>query len=154
MKKIAFLTLPAVALALAGTAVASPDRHAAGFQLKGKVLAVAQVDAGEPGQTLGDQQVITMDVFSGAKRVGESHVTCTVIRLDATTHAFTAQCQNVTSLPGGVIVSEGLVTSAQEETSPFVQAVTGGTGVYRRAHGELTVDEAGPQPATLTFDIE
>ena len=60
---------------------------------------------------------------------------------------------NVTSLPGGQIAASGLVTSAQEETSPFVQAVTGGTGAYQRVHGQLTVDEAGPQPATLTFHL-
>ena len=56
-------------------------------------------------------------------------------------------------LPGGQIVATGLVTAAQEETSPFMQAITGGTGAYRNAHGQLTVSEAGPQPATLTFQI-
>ncbi len=94
-----------------------------------------------------------MDVFAGAKRVGESHVVCTMVRLDATTHAFTAQCENVTHLPTGDIGATGLVTSAQEETTPFTQAITGGTGAFKRAHGRLTVSEAGPQPATLAFDL-
>ena len=64
-----------------------------------------------------------------------------------------AQCDNVTSLPGGQIVATGVVTSAQEEQSPFTQAITGGTGIYRNAHGQLTVSEAGPQPAKLTFQL-
>ena len=34
-----------------------------------------------------------------------------------------------------------------------MQAITGGTGAYRNAHGQLTVSEAGPQPATLTFQL-
>ena len=28
-----------------------------------------------------------------------------------------------------------------------------GTGAYKQAHGQLTVSEAGPQPAVLTFDL-
>ena len=63
-----------------------------------------------------------MDVFKGDKRVGESHVVCTTVR------AGIVQCDNVTSLPGGQIVATGLVTDAQEEQSPFTQAITGGTG--------------------------
>jgi hypothetical protein len=76
-----------------------------------------------------------------------------MVRVDPTTHAFTGRCDNVTSLPTGQITAAGLVTSAQEETTPFVQAITGGTGLYKRAHGQLTVSEAGPQPATLAFDL-
>jgi hypothetical protein len=94
-----------------------------------------------------------MDVFNGTKRVGESHVVCTIVRVDQATQASITQCDNVTSLPGGQLVATGVVTSAQEETSPFVQAITGGTGAYRNAHGQLTVSEAGPQPATLTFQL-
>ena len=37
--------------------------------------------------------------------------------------------------------------------SPFVLAMTGGTGAYRNAHGQLTISEGRPQPATLTFEI-
>jgi allene oxide cyclase-like protein len=152
MKKI----LPLLAIpVLAFAATAHADRHGDGgdFKLTGKTLAVEQVDLGTPGLSLGDQQVITMDVFAGPKRVGESHVVCTMVRVDPQTHAFTGQCDNVTSLPAGQITATGLVTSAQEETTPFVQAITGGTGLYKQAHGQLTVSEAGPQPATLSFDL-
>jgi hypothetical protein len=150
-KLLPLIAVPLLALA----ATAQADRHGDGgdFQLTGKTLAVEQVDLGKPGLSLGDQQVITMDVFAGPKRVGESHVVCTVVRADAATHAFTAQCENVTSLPAGQIAASGLVTSAQEETTPFTQAITGGTGAFKQAHGQLTVSEAGPQPATLTFDL-
>jgi hypothetical protein len=153
MKKILPLTA-VLALGLAGSALAQ-DKHDGNHDLvlKGKVLAVKQIDLGDPGLSQGDQQIITMDVFQGAKRVGESHVVCTMVRVDAATHAFTGQCDNVTSLPGGDIASSGLVTSAQEETTPFTQAITGGTGAYQRVQGQLTVDEAGPQPATLTFHL-
>jgi hypothetical protein len=155
MKITRFLPLPLVALGLvAANASAQDHGHGHGFQVTGKVVAPpAQIDLGAPGPSAGDQQIISMDVFAGAKKVGESHVVCTIVRADPATKASITQCDNVTSLPGGQIVASGLVTSAQEETSPFIQAVTGGTGAYRNVHGQLTVSEAGPQPATLTFEL-
>jgi hypothetical protein len=154
MKITRLLPIPLVALALAATSASAADKHGHGFQVTGKSLgAPAQIDLGEPGLSQGDQQVITMDVFQGAKRLGESHVLCTIVRVDPATQAWISQCTNVTSLPGGDIVTQGIVTSAQEEQTPFVQAITGGTGVFRGAKGQLTVSEAGPQPATLSFDL-
>ena len=147
MKLMRFLPIPIVALALSAAGASAHDNGNA-FQLTGKVVAPpTNLDLGEPGPSVGDQQIISMDVFKGDKRVGESHVVCTTVR------AGIVQCDNVTSLPGGQIVATGLVTDAQEEQSPFTQAITGGTGFYRNAHGQLTVSEAGPQPATLTFQI-
>ena len=147
MNLVKLLPIPLVALALTAAGASAHDNGKV-LQLTGKALGPPTVlDLGAPGPSTGDQQIITMDVFKGAKRVGESHVVCTVVRADV------AQCDNVTSLPGGQIVATGLVTSAQEETSPFTQAITGGTGAYRNAHGQLTVSEAGPEPATLTFEL-
>ena len=147
MKLMRFLPIPIVALALSAAGASAHDNGNT-FQLTGNVVAPpANIDLGVPGPSVGDQQIISMDVFKGAKRVGESHVVCTTVR------AGIVQCDNVTNLPGGQIVATGLVTDAQEEQSPFTQAITGGTGFYRNAHGQLTVSEAGPQPATLTFQI-
>ena len=147
MKLMRFLPIPIVALALSAAGASAHDNGNT-FELTGKVVAPpANIDLGAPGPSVGDQQIISMDVFKGDKRVGESHVVCTTVR------AGIVQCDNVTSLPGGQIVATGLVTDAQEEQSPFTQAITGGTGYYRNAHGQLTVSEAGPQPATLTFQI-
>ena len=147
MNLMRFLPIPIVALALSAAGASAHDNGNA-FQLTGKAIAPpTNLDLGAPGPSVGDQQIISMDVFKGDKRVGESHVVCTSVR------AGIVQCDNVTSLPGGQIVAAGLVTDAQEEQSPFTQAITGGTGYYRNAHGQLTVSEAGPQPATLTFQI-
>ena len=62
------------------------------------------------------------------------------------------QCLKTKSLPEGQIPAQGVVGSEQIEKVPFVQAVTGGTGASKTARGELTVNEAGPQPATLTYE--
>jgi hypothetical protein len=149
-KLLSLLAIPVLAF---GATTAHADKHGNGgdFKLTGKTVGFTKLDLGDPGDSVGDQQIISMDVFAGTKRVGDSHVVCTTVRMDAA--GSIAQCDNVTSLPTGQIAATGLVTSAQEETSPFTQAITGGTGAYKQAHGQLTVSEAGPQPAVLTFDL-
>ncbi|WP_028067252.1 allene oxide cyclase barrel-like domain-containing protein [Solirubrobacter soli] len=147
MKITRLLPIPIVALALTA-AGASAHENGKAFEVTGKVIAPpTMIDLGTPGPGVGDQQIISMDVFKGAQKIGSSHVVCVRVRADV------AQCDNVTHLPAGDIVATGLVTDAQEETSPFIQAITGGTGAYRNAHGQLTVSEAGPQPATLRFEL-
>jgi hypothetical protein len=143
MKITRILPIGIVVLGLAASSAAASSP----LTVTGKAINFAKVDVGTPGPSLGDQQIISMDVFKGAKRVGESHVVCTVVRTGF------AQCDNVTSLPGGQIAASGVVTDAQEESSPFTQAITGGTGSYRNARGTLTVSEMGPDPAQLAFNF-
>ena len=119
--------------------------------LTGKTVTSEQVDVGKPGPSLGDMNVITEDVYRDGKRVGTSDIQCTVVRLQPP--KFEVQCFNTTTLPGGQITSQGIVTSDQIEKTPFQQAVTGGTGVYAGASGQLTVDEAGDKPAEFTFEL-
>jgi len=147
MNIVRFLPIPLVALALVAT-TASAHENGKTLTLTGKVVAPpAQIDVGAPGPSVGDQTIITMDAFQATKKVGTSHVVCTTVR------AGISQCDNVTTINGNQIATSGLVTSEEEESKPFTQAITGGTGIYRNVHGQLTVSEAGPQPATLSFDI-
>jgi hypothetical protein len=119
--------------------------------LTGKTLGAEQIDVGKPGPSLGDGQIITQDVYRNGKRVGTSDLECTMVRVELP--KFAVQCFNTTSLAGGQITSQGVVTSDEIEQVPFVQAVTGGTGAYKGVGGELTVDEAGDKPAELTFEL-
>ena len=149
------LVVALAALAVTAAAViASPSEAshygAKQFTLTGKALAFEQVDAGEPGPSLGDRQIITEDVYRGGKRVGTSDIECTVVRIAPKS---AVQCFNTTSLPEGQITAQGMVTSDQEEQVPFQQAITGGTGAYAAAGGVLTVDEAGDKPAELRFEL-
>ena len=143
-----------IAAVVAAALIVSPSQASHKDQvvkLTGKTLAVEQVDAGKPGPSLGDQQVLTEDVYRDGKRVGTSDIQCTIVRVQLP--KFAVQCFNTTSLPEGQITAQGVVTSDQLEQVPFAQAVTGGTGAYKGARGELTVDEAGDGPAHLTFDL-
>lgn len=145
----------AAAAVVATALVAAPSQAShkdKSLELTGKTLAAEQVDAGKPGPSLGDQQILTEDVYRNGKRVGTSDIQCTVVRVQLP--KFEAQCLNTTSLPGGQITAQGIVTSDQIEQAPFVQAVTGGTGVYEGVGGELTVDEAGDKPAEFRFELD
>jgi hypothetical protein len=153
--RIALAALAALAV-VAAAVIASPSEASHypskdRFTLNGKTLAVEPVDVGKPGPSLGDQQVITEDVYRFGKRVGTSDIHCTVVRMDGP--KFSVQCLNTTTLPGGQITAQGIVTSDQIEQVPFQQAVTGGTGAYAGVGGQLTVDEAGDKPAELTFEL-
>jgi hypothetical protein len=141
------LPVSVVALAVLASTASAHD-HGKTLVLTGKTVAPpARIDLGAPGPSAGDQTIISMDVFNGDKRVGESHVVCATVRADI------VQCENVTTVNGSQITTTGVVTAAQEEQTPFVQAITGGTGTFSGAEGQLTVSEAGPQPATLTFRL-
>jgi hypothetical protein len=147
----------AAVVVLAAALIASPSEASHNpskdkvLTLTGETLATEQVDTGKPGPSLGDMQIITEDVFRNGKRVGTSDTQCTIVRIDLP--KFAAQCLNTTSLPGGQIAAQGVVTSDQIEQVPFQQAVTGGTGAYQGIGGQLTVDEAGDKPAELTFEL-
>jgi hypothetical protein len=140
---------------IAAAVIASPSEAShypsKDFTLTGETLNVEEIDAGEPGPSVGDQQIITEDVYRNGKRVGTSDIDCTVVRVQMP--KFAVQCLNTTSLPGGQITAQGIVTSDQFEQVPFVQAVTGGTGAYEGVRGELHVDEVGDKPAELTFEL-
>jgi hypothetical protein len=146
--------LPIVAAALAALTLTSLSPASAHHKPKTFVLTTNTVGAKFPGKdaALGDAIVLTEDVYRSGKKVGTSDIQCTIVRVDAATHSFASQCANTTVLPEGQITTQGYVTSAQEENG-FKQAITGGTGAYARAHGELTVDDAGDGPAQLTFDL-
>ena len=155
MRKI----LPIIAAVLAALTITSLSPASAHKYGGGPVFTVTTNTIGqtpmEPGKPLklGDTNVITEDVYRYGKKVGTSDLQCTVVRVDAAKHFFAGQCFNTTVLPEGHITAQGYVTSDELEKTPFKQAITGGTGAYRNARGELTVDEAGDGPAHLTFDL-
>ena len=146
----------AVVAALTITSLSPASAHKSGggpvFTVTTKTIDQTPIDVTKPPK-LGDTNVITEDVYRDGKKVGTSDLQCTIVRVDLPKHFLAAQCFNTTVLPGGQITAHGYVTSDQIEKVPFEQAITGGTGAYRRAHGVLTVDEAGDGPAHLTFDL-
>jgi hypothetical protein len=155
MRKLILPILAAAVAAVTLTSLSPASAHQSKghvFTITTKTIAETPIDKTKP-PNLGDTNVITEDVMVGDKKIGTSDLTCTLVRLQPVKPFFAGECLSTTVLPGGQITAQGYVTSDELEKIPFKQAVTGGTGAYKDARGELTVDEAGDGPAHLTFDL-
>ena len=99
----------------------------------------ANVDLGAPGESAGDVFVFAGDTFKrkGGTKIGRAAGTCTTL---STGPAGEVMCVVNFSLPGGQISTQGLSLTAEEFGGKTVSfSITGGTGRYRHARGEGTV---------------
>ena len=152
------------------------------LRLVGRDVASAWLDLGDPGNSLGDQFHFTSDLIQlprssvgppprraggytpppggpppvpHARKIGEDGGVCSVARI-APDGATTFHCVGTNSLPLGQITAQGLVTYGPEEEfrqEPYSFAITGGTGKYRAARGEITIKELSAEEVRLTFRI-
>ena len=66
--------------------------------------------------------------------------------------AFTIQCVTTLSLPRGLVTIHGLVTFTEEAT-PFTFAITGGTGAYKTAHGQIRINIVSTDEERYTLSL-
>ena len=113
------------------------------------------LDLGTPGPSVGDRFSVFGELFRNDKRVGVAGYECVTLLFSLglirpAPAAATDQCTGSLSLPKGQITVQGLVD--RTGPVPVTIAVTGGTGAYRTAHGELQTsgpNEQGDEPLTL-----
>jgi hypothetical protein len=158
---ILILALAVASVAIAAGAASSGDRirgssgGGAVFHLVGKEVASTFLDLGDPDFSQGDQFAFTNDLYRGGKKVGEDGGWCTVVRLTAE-GAATFKCVGSNQLRGGQITVQGLVTYGPDEEikrDPYFFAITGGTGKYKDAGGQVKIEEVGGGELHLTFRI-
>ena len=104
----------------------------------------------------GDQFVFTNDLLRAGTKVGEDGGSCTVTRLTAR-GANTWFCVASNALPGGQVTVEGLVTYGPDEAvkaEPYYFAITGGTGQYQGARGQVKIEEVSADEVHATFLID
>ena len=97
----------------------------------------AELDLGEEGFGLGDQLVFSETLFRDGKKVGVSGGACQFTFVATDSSKLLANCVATLSLPRGQVTVQGLLNFAEE--GPFVVAITGGTGAYRTAHGQMRI---------------
>ena len=99
------------------------------------------VDVGEPGPGPGDQFTFAGDLFDrpGGAFLGTVAGLCTT--LTGNDKAGQQACGATFNLPGGQIAAQGLVDTAAlfGRGEPAPHYITGGTGIYRDARGDATV---------------
>ena len=134
----AALAVAVAALLLATTGVAAGngdhgkrhnDRHRLVFYERQTSFHFA--DPGNDGPTAGDQAVSTSDLFRDAHfmhKAGTVIIACTVVTPDE------LECGATGHLRGGDVQVNGMVGT---ETGPESLAITGGTGKFRGANGEI-----------------
>jgi len=140
---------PAFGTSSGGSASGSSDDHGQTIRVIAVFQEVAEVDNGAPGFSLGDDVVFSGDLRRGGERVGRVGVICTFTSA-ADPNMVQAQCPATADLPGGQITLSGLVTNRELR----VLAITGGSGRYQGAEGEMHASFLSETRAVLTFHLE
>jgi hypothetical protein len=153
VKRLAVLGV-AVALAALVVGVVSPALGASGDDDKHLTIRVTSIttefnelDLGEEGESLGDQFIFTSKFLKGGEQVGHDGVVCTIVSLERQE----AQCVATAWFRDGQITAQALVSFAQE---PPVVPITGGSGKYKGAEGELHIRPVSETKEILTFRLE
>jgi hypothetical protein len=127
----------ALALALAGTAhaYAGPDHGTIRLVEADPNAQPVFVDAGEPGPSLGDVAVFNdgLNRPDGAP-AGAFHQLCTLVKFSGNRFTSGYECTGTIALETGAITIQGSFTPAKPEQ---LNAISGGTGAFRTARGEI-----------------
>jgi hypothetical protein len=130
---VAALAVPAVAMAKG-----HGHDHGQTFTLHAVQVTDEFIDLGAPGLSPGDQAVFATAVSRDGRPEGVTGGSCTVTTLNSD-NSFTASCQATARLRGGLVTTQALVTFRAGLQPPFTLAITGGSGEYSGASGEVEV---------------
>jgi hypothetical protein len=133
----------------------SDERKLVVIPLVAKEVAETFVDVGDRDYSQGDQFAFTNDLFRGDTKVGADGGVCTVARVDAD-GGSTVYCTGSNSLPDGQVAVSGVIDYGPGEEikrDQYSLPITGGTGKYRTARGEVTFQDVSGQEFRLTLRI-
>lgn len=144
-----------VAIAAFGLATLVPSAGATGDTTRIRVNSFTIeehfVDVPPANESLGDQIVFSTNLKKSGQRVGNVHVVCTITALRSGTVQCLATASFVQSFHGGgQITVQGVLSG---EPTDFTLAITGGTGSFVGAEGEVHVHQVSPGLEVLTFEL-
>ena len=152
--KQAFVAAAAAVIVGGGIAAAAPgpDGHTAAarrIRLIEVQRSSAQLDLGEKGFSAGDRQTIASDVLTPAgKKIGRLDDDCAITQ---TGKAPQAVCTFVITLPRGELTG-GFAQNLAGSDAGKRQAITGGSGAYAGARGQIVAGAEGKQtPFTVVL---
>jgi hypothetical protein len=152
---VAALASGGVALANGHSTRPSREKHREVIKVFALTVQFKMIDLGDPGFSLGDEAVFSDNLLTSknGSMVGFDGGVCTVVRVtDATAGTGTLQCPVTFSLSNGQIATQGLVQLTNGGfTGTQTAAITGGTGHFRQAQGEVAVEFLTSTEANITF---
>jgi hypothetical protein len=146
-----------VALVLAVSAItaasaSSPSHRNDGRSVEVLRLVSTTVQESPESQTppvVGDSFAFSDDLFERGSKIGILGGVGTFVRFDPTADSATANLVLTAELPRGQLTMQGLVTFSEQGSGRFQLAITGGTGRYRTAHGEVFVRETEDEDTVM-----
>ena len=134
----------------AGSSTGSTRIHLIAHQIGLSPLAGTSTSQNAPPKQ-GDGFVFneTLTTPSGAA-AGHDGVVCVVTSSLSPQGVGELQCTGTAVLAGGQLTATGIINTGSQ-TSRL--AITGGSGVYRNAHGELTVTDINDNTSDFVFTI-
>ena len=145
-------------MVIGGATLATADNgsHRNTFTLTSKSISEQDIDLGKKGFGAGDRSVFRDAVFNAAgKRVATLHGDCVFTHVDLKNETASLRC-GVTIAFGPhtqIDVSGAFTFSAERANQPFWAVITGGSGRYIGAEGEVRVLETGPNRSELRFTL-
>jgi hypothetical protein len=139
----------AVALVALAVSVVSPAWGSSSTKDKQTTFRVDAVTTEQnfEGTGLGGQIVFTSQLLKGDTEVGHQAGVCTVTSVAR----GEAQCIATYSFRGGQITGQALIILG--DPAPYAGAITGGSGKYQGAEGEVGVQPVSGTRGILTFHL-
>jgi hypothetical protein len=141
----AAVTVPA--LLGSATAATAPIE----FTVHARNGADTTIDAGRKDFSAGDDDLGTMHLMRAGKSVGWGATDCLTVHVGQS-HAVQL-CTFALHFGKGQIVATGAVRSGQQGPGTFSLAITGGTGRYRNAQGEVLVTATSGNSVPITVEL-
>jgi hypothetical protein len=134
------LAVAGVSVAAASSSSADASKHRAWtVQLVARQTGSTQLVLAESGHgPVGNQFLGTDDLYRNGRKVGDDASVCQFMA-DLGQAGGRFHCLATLSLPEGQLTAQGLFTQTEGGDQPFTVAITGGTGAYRTAHGQVRV---------------
>jgi hypothetical protein len=115
-----------------------------------------EIDVGKKGFSPGDYIVLGNEpVYNRAltKKVGTVSGDVLFVSVSEQDQSAVIEVDISFNLKGGLITVEGPIDFSQDADPIQTLAVTGGTGAYKTAHGELHIDISGEEGFLFTFKL-
>jgi hypothetical protein len=109
------------------------------------------------GASVGDEYQLTLSLAEGGGPAGSWDTSCTYVRVvrekgNATPVAVSVQCTGVMRIGADAMTFQGMNSYLPTGQSISKFVVTGGSGTFRDAKGELRVTETGAGTSTIAWD--